>query len=320
MIVLTRRFVSTFFLAAWIVLVAACASAPALRTSRFELVVLGVAQDGGRPHLGCEAVCCESARNEGRVDSPACIGIYDRESGALLMIEATPAIEPQVAMLHRAFGISRRGRLPVDALLLTHAHIGHYLGLAQLGREVASTSALPVFVTPRFAAYLRANGPWSQLVSLGQIELREVDAERPFEPIPGLSVEAILVPHRDEFSDTVAYRVRGPSRCVLFVPDVDSWDRHPGLLEKLLEGVDVAYIDGTFYDGRELPGRDLREVPHPFLVDTMDRLAGRADAQPGSVRFLHLNHSNPLWLDEKLVRELDARGFAVAQLGERVGL
>jgi pyrroloquinoline quinone biosynthesis protein B len=310
----------TAFVGAVTLMLAACATSRAPAASRFELVVLGTAQDGGRPHLGCEALCCESARTEARVDNPACIGIHDRESGALVMIEATPAIEPQVAMLHRAFGVEGRARRPVDALLLTHAHIGHYVGLAQLGREVASTNALPVFVTPRFAAYLRANGPWSQLVTLGQIDLREIDTARAFEPIPGLSVEAIPVPHRDEFSDTVAYRVRGPNRCVLFVPDVDSWDRHPGLLEKLLEGVDVAYIDGTFYDGRELPGRDLREIPHPFIVDTMHRLAQRAEARPGSVRFLHLNHSNPLWLDERLVRELDARGFAVAQIGERVGL
>jgi pyrroloquinoline quinone biosynthesis protein B len=310
----------TVCIGAALVALAACATTRAPEPSRFELVVLGIAQDGGRPHLGCEATCCESARRRGEVDFPACIGIHDRASDALLLIEATPAIEPQVAALHRTFGITGRGRRPVDALLLTHAHIGHYLGLAELGREVASTQALPVFVTPRFAAYLRANGPWSQLVALGEIDLREIDTTRTFEPIDGITVEAIPVPHRDEFSDTLAFRIRGPNRCVLFVPDVDSWDRHPGLLEELLEGVDVAYVDGTFYDGRELPGRDLREIPHPFVVDTMSRLSERAKALPASVRFLHLNHSNPLWLDESLAREVDERGFAVAKIGERVGL
>lgn len=309
--------IRTLFAAAACVL-SACATVSGERApARFELVVLGTAQDGGRPHLGCDRACCESARASRHIDYPACIGIHDRASGELVMIEATPAIEPQVAALHRAFGITDRGRRPIDALLLTHAHIGHYLGLAQLGREVAAVNALPVYVTPRFATFLRTNGPWSQLAELGQVDLREVKPGRAFEPIPGLSVEAISVPHRDELSDTVAFRLRGPNRCVLFVPDIDGWDRHPGLLEELLDGVDVAYVDGTFYDGRELPGRDLREIPHPLIVDTMERLAARARERPGSVRFLHLNHTNPLWLDARLVRELEARGFAVAAMGER---
>ncbi len=301
-------------------LLAACATSRGSEPSRFELVVLGTAQDGGRPHLGCEAECCASARAAGHVDYPACLGIHDRESGALVLIEATPAIEPQIAALHRELGITGRGRRPVDAVLVTHAHVGHYLGLAHFGREVASTTALPVFVTPRCAAYLRANGPWSQLADLKQIELREIAIGAAFEPMPGVSVEAIPVPHRDEFSDTVAFRVRGPRRCVLFVPDVDGWDRHPELLARLFDGVDVAYLDGTFYDGRELPGRNLREIPHPFVTDSMERLSARASADPGCIRFIHLNHSNPLWLDARLVRELEARGFAVAKAGERVEL
>ncbi|MFN0242164.1 MAG: MBL fold metallo-hydrolase [Planctomycetota bacterium] len=259
-------------------------------------------------------------RRTGHTDTPASLGIHDRETGALLLVEATPSIEKQVALLHDLTGARGHARRPIDALLITHAHVGHYLGLAHLGREVASADDVPLFVTPRFAAFLRTNAPWSQLVALDQVDVREVELGAAFEPLPGLSVEAILVPHRDEFSDTVAFKIRGEHRTVLFVPDVDGWNPHEGLLERLMDGVDVAYLDGTFYDGRELPGRDLREIPHPPTVDTMRRLAEHAHAHPGSVRFLHLNHTNPLWLDAGLRKDLEARGFALARQGERVEL
>lgn len=282
--------------------------------------MLGRAQDGGLPHVGCEKACCVAARQSGRIETPACLGIHDRDTGQLILLEATPAIERQLADLHRLAGVTGRARQPIDALLLTHAHIGHYLGLAHFGREVASTRELPVFVTPRMARFLRGNGPWSQLVKLGQIEIEELELDARREIVPGLHIEAVAVPHRDEFSDTVAFRIHGPNRSVLFVPDVDRWDVQPGLLDRLLDGIDIAYLDATFYDGRELPSRNLAEIPHPPMVDTMDRLASRAGQRPGAFRFLHLNHTNPALHDAAIVAEIERRGFCVAQAGERIGL
>lgn len=294
-------------------------AAPAVEP-RLELFVLGIAQDGGLPHFGCERECCASARATGRELHPACLGVIDRGSSQLLLIEATPRIEEQVAHLHRLAGVNGRGRQPVDAVMLTHAHIGHYLGLAFFGREVASSVAVPTFCSPRMAAFLRGHGPWRQLVELGQLDLRECEPRRTFSPLPGLEVRAIPVPHRDEFSDTMAFVLRGPNRSVLFVPDVDAWGRAEGLLDELLRDADVAYVDGTFYDGRELPDRDLAEIRHPLMTDTMRRLAGFARQRPGAVRFLHLNHTNPALHDPGLVADLRARGFAVAQQGERLAL
>jgi pyrroloquinoline quinone biosynthesis protein B len=290
--------------------------------AELELIVLGVAQDGGLPQLGCNRPCCESARRAGRHLEPACLGVIDRRAGGLLLVEATPAIEPQVAMLQAAAGALDRGRRPVDAVLLTHAHLGHYLGLASFGREAAATSALPVHAAPRLQEFLRSNGPWSQLVDLHQIELRALPARREFAPLAGsdLLVNAIPVPHRGEFSETMAFQLRGPHRTVLFVPDVDRWDAQPDLLAELMSGVAVAYVDGTFFDGSELPDRNLAEIRHPFMTDTMAALADIARVRPGSVRFLHLNHSNPALHDPAVLAGLEARGFAVARQGERIGL
>lgn len=305
---------------------AACAGVPPAvpavpaTTARFELFVLGVAQDGGLPHLGCERACCADARRSGRVLRPACLGIHDRSTGKLLLVEATPAIESQVADFQRLAGVHDRGRAVADAVLLTHAHVGHYLGLAHLGREVAATSALPVYASPRLCGFLRAHGPWRQLVELEQIALREVAPRTPFAPLDGLTVTAIPVPHRDEFSDTVAFKIRGASHTVLFVPDVDRWDKAPGLLDELLDGADLAFVDGTFWDARDLPGRSMLEVPHPPMTDTMARLAAHARSRPGTIRFLHLNHTNPALHDPVLRARIAAAGFAVATEGERFDL
>lgn len=305
-------------------LAAACAGPRpvAARGARFdlELFVLGVAQDGGLPHLGCERSCCREARHSGRRALPACLGLHDRESGRLLLVEATPAIEAQVARLHELAGAHGRGRRVVDGVVVTHAHIGHYLGLAQLGREVAATRELPLWVTPRMAAFLRENGPWSQLVTLRQVVLREHAPGETFTPLEGLRITPIAVPHRDEFSDTVALRIRGPRRTVLFAPDVDHWGTDGALLRRLLDGVDVAYLDGTFYDGRELPDRSLEEIPHPPMVVTMRLLAGRARERPGAIRFVHLNHTNPALHDPALRARIERAGFRLARPGERVEL
>jgi pyrroloquinoline quinone biosynthesis protein B len=287
---------------------------------RFEVFVLGFAQDGGVPHLGCDKVCCTEARRLEQVNYPTCLGIRDMLHNRLLLIEATPMIEAQVALFHELTNQGNRGRRPVDAILLTHAHIGHYLGLAELGREVTATNKLPVHVSPRMGEFLRSNGPWNQLVELEQIELVEFEPFKEFELWPGLHVMPIQVPHRDEYSDTMAFKIRGPRETLLFVPDVDSWFKDTSILNQLLEGVTIAYMDGTFFDGREVPDRDPSEIPHPPMVDTMGRLNMWIQEHPDRLRFIHLNHTNPALRNPNIRDGIKRRGFAVAERGERVTL
>jgi pyrroloquinoline quinone biosynthesis protein B len=254
------------------------------------------------------------------VEYPCSLGIRDRETGKLLLIEATPAVTAQIAMLHTLADASQRGHRPVDGVLITHAHIGHYTGLMQFGEEVAAADHLPLHITPRMAAFARGNQPWSQVIQYGQVDVHEVMPGHCCEPLEGLRVEFITVPHRDEHSDTMAFKVHGPARTLLWVPDVDQWGRHDGLLDTLMDGVDVAYVDATFYDGSELPGRDLTRIPHPFMVDTMQRWAGEAMVRPGVMRFIHMNHTNPVLYDAALCEDIESRGFGVAHMGEHQSL
>jgi pyrroloquinoline quinone biosynthesis protein B len=298
-----------------------------LLAAAFQAVVLGIAQDGGVPHIGCTQVPCVDARRDpARRERVAALGLIDDRGGRFL-IDATPDIASQIESLNAGReGVDRRR--PVDGILLTHAHVGHYAGLMYLGREALGARGVPVYATPRMAAFLRTNGPWSQLVSLGNIELREIQSGRPLTLAEGLSVTPIQVPHRDEYSDTVAFRVAGPGRTLLYVPDIDKWEKWDRRLEDEVAQADVALLDGTFESESELPGRSLLEIPHPLVGETVLRLGGKTGSSLSSdppraradVRFIHLNHTNRLLWDEEARRALEQGGFRVAVDGEDLPL
>jgi pyrroloquinoline quinone biosynthesis protein B len=242
----------------------------------------------------------------------ACLGLIDDASGQRFLIDATPDIASQIDSLNegRAPADPRR---PVDGVLLTHAHIGHYAGLMYLGREALGADRVTVWCTPRMAAFLRANEPWKQLASLEHIEIREVLPGHEF-AMGRFRVTPVTVPHRDEISDTVGFRIRGPSRSLLYIPDIDKWERWDRKVAEEVAGVEVALLDGTFEDAAEIPGRSLAEIPHPLVGESMALLS--APALRGRVRFIHLNHTNRLLWDAAAVASARARGFRVARDGD----
>ena len=279
-------------------------------------VVLGIAQDGGVPHIGCTQELCVRARQDQSLrQRVACLGLAAGEKRFL--VDATPDLPSQIESLNAGRTLLDRGR-PVDGILLTHAHVGHYTGLMYLGREALGAHGVPVYVTPRMATFLRTNGPWSQLVSLGNIELREIEPGRPFSPTEGLTVTALSVPHRDEWSDTVGFRIAGPNRALLYIPDIDKWEKWDRRLQDEVATVGVALLDGTFESESELPGRSLLEIPHPLVGETAARLMGKTGG--ADVRFIHLNHTNRLLWDDDARRALTGRGFRVAADGEEFPL
>lgn len=281
------------------------------KVPRWEAVVLGIAQDGGVPHAGCHQPLCERARRDPAARRlVASLGLVDRDSGKRFLIDATPDFAEQM---------ERLGGVP-DGILLTHAHIGHYLGLAQLSREVLGSKNVPVYCTASMTRFLRDNGPWRRFVSAGNIEIREIPIGREWTLAPGLRVTAIRVPHRDEDSDTVAFRIRGPSRSLVWLPDIDRWEKWDLRLEELArEPGLLAFIDGTFFDAAEISGRSIAEIPHPLVPETMSRVEriGRPVAQ---MMFVHLNHTNRLLWDPAAAAQIRSRGFSIAREGARYAL
>ena len=202
--------------------------------------------------------------------------------------------------------------------------MGHYTGLMFLGHESMGANGVPVYVPPRFAEYLANNGPWSQLVRYDNIDVRVQQPGATVRLNERLSVTSFRVPHREEYGEVVGYRIDGPNQRVLFIPDIDGWDDWDSAgvhLEEQLALVDVAYVDGSFFDDGEIPGRDMSGFPHPRIRGTMDRLQALTDGERAKVRFIHLNHTNPaLDPDGDARREVERRGFHVADEGERVDL
>lgn len=303
----------------------ACAAPRADDASAPYLLVLGTAQDGGLPQLGCERACCRAAREDpARERLVTSLLLVDPRSGSRWLLDASPDLARQVELAREhPPGRSLPGPRPppFEGVFLTHAHVGHYLGLAELGREAYGARGQRVWASARMRGFLGANGPWSLLVDDGAIVLEELVPGREVRLADDLTVTPFPVPHRDEFSDTLGFVVRGPTRTVAYLPDIDKWERWETPLEAWLAGLDLALVDGTFHGPGELPGRDMAAIPHPFVVETLARLADAPADLRARVVFTHLNHSNPL-ADPRsdAARAVRAAGMAVAREGQRIGL
>ena len=294
-----------------------CLATHASAQTPVKVVVLGIAQDAGRPHVGCDKLCCQRAWLEPDLRRYAtCLGIIDAESRQRWMVECTPDFAWQLNLLNQAAEPSKANRAGLDGILLTHAHIGHYAGLMFLGREALGADGVPVYAMPRMRKFLTENGPWSQLVALKNIELRSLSAATPVELNERIRVEPFVVPHRDEFSEAVGFKIVGPTSSMLFIPDIDKWERWGTAVESLIRLTDVALLDGTFFSVDELPHRNMSEIPHPFIVESLERFRSLDQGQRHKVHFIHLNHSNPAHdVSSAETAKIEATGMHVARHG-----
>lgn len=282
------------------------------------LVVLGTAQDAGSPQIACEKACCTSLfQNGDRSRHVSSLGLVSPVDERCWLFDATPDFTAQTAMLTSHLTSKK---VP-DGIFLTHAHIGHYTGLMFLGREALGANAVSVYAMPRMQDFLQQNGPWSQLVKLNNIKLQPLANEVGISLNDELSVTPIIVPHRDEFSETVGFFISGPQRTGLFIPDIDKWDKWDRNIDSLIQLVDYAFLDATFYNQQEMPNRDMAEIPHPFVVETMETLKQLSKSDRQKVFFIHMNHSNPMLNDESAAsKAVQAAGFNIARKGMRFEL
>lgn len=283
------------------------------------LIVLGTTQDAGSPQIGCQAACCKDLFDKpDQTRKVTSLGVVDPESGTSYLFEASPDIGSQLEILQRW---DRKREAMPDGIFLTHAHIGHYTGLQFLGREAINASATMVYAMPRMQGFLETNGPWGQLVSNNNIEIHSLKADSAIVLSPNLRVRPIQVPHRDEYSETVGYEITGPNRKVLFIPDIDKWERWDRDISKVIGQVDRAYLDATFFDGEELNTRDISQIPHPFVIESMSRFDTLPAKTRSVVHFIHFNHTNALLdtLSPAYEQVLNA-GYGVARFGDLYGL
>jgi pyrroloquinoline quinone biosynthesis protein B len=257
------------------------------------LVVLGIAQDAGYPQIGCDKECCKAywEGKEGKKHVVS-LALVDRSSNQYWLLEATPDITEQLHSLQQYLPLQNNYK--PDGIFLTHAHIGHYTGLLQFGREAMGTDAIPVWTMPRMDSFLQNNGPWSQLVSLHNIQIKLLRADSIVSLNTALNITPVKVPHRDELSETAGFIIESDRKKVLFIPDIDKWEKWGKSILEEIKKVDYAFLDGTFYKNGELPGRDMKEIPHPFVEESMQKFSSLPAEEKEKVIFIHFNHTNPL--------------------------
>lgn len=306
-------FKSLFFL---LPLVTSAQSILATNNAQQFVTVLGVAQDGGYPQAGCtEEYCMRHWRGEENKRHVVSLGLTDHQSKQNWLFEATPDFTYQLQKLQETSGLTN-----LSGIFLTHAHIGHYAGLLNLGREAQGSSGVVVYVLPKMKQFLEHNAPWSQLVALGNIELVLIEPNKPIQLSPAIQVTPMLVPHRDEFSETVGFIIQSSERSVLFIPDIDKWPLWDRDILAEVDRADFALIDATFYGAEELPHRDMSEVPHPFVSETVELFRTSSTLMRNKIMFIHMNHTNPILFNSPEKNELIKLGFNVAEEGEIISL
>ncbi len=279
-------------------------------------VVLGIAQDGGYPHAGCERRCCANLwKNDSLKKMVSCISVIDPKSGLAWMIDATPDFAKQYHI------ITKEHNARLAGIFLTHAHIGHYTGLMHLGREVMGSKNIVVYAMPKMKLFLENNEPWKQLVSLKNIHIIKIEDKKEIILSKNLLIEPFKVPHRDEFSETVGYNIIGPKESLLYIPDIDKWDKWEHDILFWIESTSYALLDGTFYYDGEIPNRNMSEIPHPFIMESMNYFETLLERNQNKIFFIHLNHTNPAIRENSAAsRNIIKNGFNVARKGMKLYL
>jgi pyrroloquinoline quinone biosynthesis protein B len=283
------------------------------------VVVLGTGQDAGIPQMGCETPFCQRAwKNPKLRQMVSSIALVDPVTKERWIFDATPDLPEQFQLLKE---ITNDYSNNLAGIFLTHAHIGHYTGLMYLGRESMNTKEIKVYAMPRMKRMLESNAPWSQLVDIKNISLQNLAGKEKTGISKNLAVEPFLVPHRDEFSETVGFKiVSAGGKSLIFIPDIDKWQKWSEKLEDIVKANDYLLLDGTFYADGEI-NRPMSEVPHPFVSETMEILKNLPAKEKSKIFFIHFNHSNPLVQGHReKINELKNKGFKITLQGQKFDL
>ena len=280
------------------------------------ITVLGNVQDAGYPHIGCEKNCCNKNFNSSAVNFVTSLGVTDLVDNKSFLFEATPDISKQLKFLNNNYSSSTI----VDGVFITHAHIGHYTGLMYFGREALGAHKVPVYVMPKMKQFLESNSPWNQLIDLDNVQLREIFKNKKITISKNLIIVPFTVPHRDEFSETVGYKIIGPNKSALFIPDINKWSLWDKDIVAEVKDVDYAFLDATFFKDGEV-NRPMDEIPHPFIVETINLFKNESIQVKNKIHFIHFNHTNiSLQYKNPVIDSIGKLGYNFARFGDQLSL
>tara|TARA_B100000131_G_scaffold315847_1_gene354975 strand:- start:261 stop:1106 length:846 start_codon:yes stop_codon:yes gene_type:complete len=271
------------------------------------VTVLGTAQDGGYPQAGCREACCAPAwKNKSLIRFPSCIALINPDSNKYWLFDVTPDVKQQIDMLD-SYNCSLAG------VFITHAHIGHYMGMINFGLEVMNLKNLPVYIMPRMKHFLETNSIIKQLLINKNIELIQLNDDKPYD-LGGVEIIPFDVPHRNELSETVGFRIIGSKKRAVYLPDIDSWDDWTDKLIDLINSNDILFIDGTFFSKTEIRQRDISKIPHPEIIGTMEMLSHLSFNLKQKIHFIHFNHTNEVLLEKsEAAKSVIDKGFLLSR-------
>jgi len=248
-----------------------------------RVTILGSGTSHGVPMIGCTCEVCQSPDSRDRRLRPS---IYlQAEGGPCVLVDTSTDLRQQAL----AYGIRQ-----VDAILMTHSHADHVLGMDEVRRfNILNGGAIPLHASPATARELRRifqyvfEPPPQKGGGIPQVDLREIDGpfavgSLPVQPVPLLHGSLPILGFR---FGRFAYLTDASS-----IPD-ESWP--------LLAGLDVLVLNA------------LRHRPHPTHFSLSEAVAVAERLQPARTFFTHICHDLP---HEATNRSLPA-GMALASDG-----
>lgn len=275
------------------------------------IYILGVAQDAGFPSPLCRKKCCLNISLTAYVYATSFALIIPNEpEDEVILFDCTPDFKFQMLKLQAFANFSK-----ISAVFLTHAHIGHCAGLINFGREVLNTSNLNVYCFERMKEFLIKNGHFSQLVQLENIKINTIFDGKPIHINKTIEITPFLVKHRGEFSETCGFQIKGNKNSIVFLPDIDNLNEQNLDFEAMIKKNDKIYIDGTFFNAKEIgDSRNIKEIPHPFIEDSIKYFDKLESIEKNKIFFIHFNHTNACLIESseeaKLVFE---KGYKLAK-------
>ena len=264
-----------------------------MSTSGISVFILGTAQDGGYPHVGCTKDCCLSAWNNPSIRRMvSSIALIDENNKKIWIVDVTPDIKSQLHILKKYYSwIETKS---IDGFFITHSHYGHYSGLLNFGLEVMNLKEIDVYTMPKMKNFLINNISTKRLIDDENIIIQSLCHETAIVLNENLKIIPFIVPHRSENTETVGFKIQSESKSLIYIPDIDSWNIWDQNILEVISQNDFSFLDGTFFNDDELEGRDMSKVPHPLISESMNLFSSLDKKDKRKVFFTHLNHTNKI--------------------------
>ena len=307
-----------------------------------RVVVLGAAAGGGVPQWNCGCPVCRKARNENpELQSTQASIAVSRDGEHWFLINASPDLRQQLTATPQLH--PREGRLrhsPIAGVILTNGEIDAVAGLLSM-RE---GSPFSIYAHPRVLAILKSNSIFNVL-SENNVKRRPIEVGRPFEPVlpdgspSGIEILPFEVPGKAAWylegrehpaggagaGDTLGLRIedKGSGKYLYFVAACAGVT---DALKSRLAGAPLVFFDGTVWRDDEMIAAGLgnktgQSMGHIAMSGDHGAIQSLGHLDIGQKVFLHINNSNPAWLNGSDERKaLEQAGWRILADGTEITL